>query len=156
MTRIRCSALILIVAAAFAGCGGDDEGDDNKALSYDDFGREADQICAATNDEVKPLSERLTGDPQNDAPILEELVTKQRSGVEDFKSLEPPEELKADFDEFVGISEEQLDTAEEAQTAAESGDAEAYRVALEGLEPLDEQSDLAASRLGASECIGDD
>jgi hypothetical protein len=145
------SAAAGVAALAFAGCGGGD--DSNKALSYSEFGTEANEICKSTNDEIEALSGDLTGKAKTDGPILDEIVPKQEAAVSDFKELNPPEELEPSFDQFNSISDQQVAAAKEAQAAATGGDQAAYQAAIQKLEPLSKQSDEAASKLGAQECI---
>ena len=147
------SAAAGVAALAFAGCGGGD--DSNKALSYSEFGNEANEICKGANDEIDALSQDLTGKATNDAPILDEIVPKQEAAISDFKELDPPEELQPSFDQFNSISDQQVAAAKEAQAAATSGDQAAYQEAIQKLQPLSTQSDEAASKLGAQECVGD-
>jgi hypothetical protein len=152
MRLIRMSAAAGVAALAFAGCGG---GDSNKSLSYSEFTAEANEVCKGANDEIEALSRDLTGKAKNDAPILDEIVPKQEAAINDFKELEPPEELKPSFDQFNSISDQQVAAAKEAQAAATGGDQAAYQEAIQKLEPLSKQSDEAASKLGAEECLGD-
>lgn len=152
MTRLRLFAVAAVAGAVFAGCGG---GDDNQGLSYSEFGDKADEICAKSNAEIKPLSEQLTGKAKNDGPVIEEIVAKQEPAVDEFRELDPPEELQANFDRFVELSDEQVAAASAASEAANSGDQAAYEAALKELQPLDGQSDIEASKLGAAECVGD-
>jgi hypothetical protein len=149
LNKYRLSALAAAVALVVAGCGG---GDDNKALSYSDFGKQADQICKDSNAETKPLSDKLTGDPKNDAPILDQLVPKLQSAEDKFKGLKPPTELKADDDKFNSITDQQLTIIKKAQSDAKAGDQAAYVAGIKSLKPLAQQSNLAASKLGAAEC----
>ena len=154
MTRFRFTATAAVAAAALAGCGGGDGGDsgNNQTLSYGELGTQANEICTKANAEIEPLSEKLSGEPKNDAPILEDIIATQEPAVDEFKQLKPPEQLQDAFDEFVSISDQQVSIAREAQAAAETGDADAYQEELKKLEPLDKQSDAAARSLGAEEC----
>lgn len=134
------------LALVGAGCGDDD---DNKALSYDDTGTRIGEIC----DTVK--FDGLNGKPANDTPILEEVVPDFEKAIQDVRDLEVAEELEADRDAFTDNAEQQLALLKEAQTAAESGDAKAYRATLDEGQPLGNESDAIASRLGAVACIDD-
>lgn len=153
------TAVAVAAALATAGCGGDDKkksdsgsSDSNRALSYDEFGQKANAICTATNAKVKPLSEKFTGSAANDAPLFDTVLPAIKDGVAQFKKLKPPSELQAPFDEFISISDQQIAASATAQTSAQTGDDAVYQEALEELQGLDEQSDLAASKLGAAEC----
>jgi hypothetical protein len=147
MTSKRTFVLAALcgLAAIGAGCGDDD----NDTLSYDDTGTEISAIC----DKVQ--FEGLNGDPENDAPILEEQVPNFEDAVQEVADLEVNEELEAARDDFVANGEEQVAIIKEAQAAAEAGDKKGYRAKIEEAEPLDAQSDEFASQLGATGCAED-
>jgi hypothetical protein len=156
--HFRVIAATALAAVALAGCGGDDEGDSNQALSYDEFSAEANTICKEEGDRINATTDQLTGDPAKDAPVWAEAVDQIRAANERFAQLDPPEELQADFDRFNAAAEEQLGLAEDAQAAAETGDAQAYRAFIKQAEQsnADEESQLAGSKLGAAECASDE
>lgn len=143
--RLILPAALCGLALAGAGCGGDD----NQELSYDETGTEISQICEGVD------FTGLTGDPENDATRLEEIIPDFREAVQEIRDLEVNEELAEDRDAFADNADEQIAIIEEAQAEAEAGDARAYRQKLEETQPLDTESDLLASRLGASGCIED-
>jgi hypothetical protein len=149
LNKFRLSALAAAVALVVAGCGG---GGDNKTLSYSDFSKQANQICKDSNAEVKPLSAKLNGDPKNDTPILAQVVPKIEAAATKFKALKPPTELKADFDKFISITDQQLASTKKAQASAKAGDQAAYVAELKSQKPLAQQNDLVASKLGAADC----
>jgi hypothetical protein len=145
-----------MAALAIAGCGGSDkkksDSGSNGALSYSQFGQKANAICKAANDKVNPLSSKFTGQAANDAPLYDTVIPTIKDGVAQFKKLQPPAELKASYDEFIAVSDQQITADEAAQTAAKSGDDAAYQQALSALKPLSAKSNAAASKLGAAEC----
>ena len=136
-----------------AACGGDD--DSNSQLSYADYGREANKVCQDADARIDPIGEKLTGEPQNDAPLLGQLAGEFESVVGDYKELKPPDELQVDHDEFVRLADQQIAITREAEQAAKSGDKAGYQAKLQEIEPLDKESDDVASRLGAQECLND-
>jgi hypothetical protein len=139
-----------------AGCGGgDDDTSSNKTLSYSALGTEADKICNEYNPQFDSIGNKLTGDPAKDAPVWNELVAKLEEGSEKMKALDPPDELKDEFDNLNALTDQQVDFAKKAQAAAKSGDMDAYDQVLKDAQAsgLDEQSDLAASKIGAGDCI---
>ena len=134
------------LALVGAGCGDDD---DNKALSYDDTSAEINEICASVED----IGEGLSGEPRNDAPILAEAAPKFEDAINKVRELEVAEELASARDDFVANGQESLDLIEKAQAEAEAGDRKAYRQTLKQTQPIDEESNALASKLGAEECI---
>lgn len=152
--RFRVIAATALAAVAFAGCGGDDEGDSNQALSYDEFSAQANTICEEEGAKIDATTEQLTGDPEQDAATWSELVAQLQAASDRFAELDPPEELQADFDRFNAAAQEQLGLAEDAQAAAETGDAQAYRAFIKQAEQsnADQEAALAGSKLGAAAC----
>ena len=154
MRKFKWTAIAVAGASlTLVACGGDD--DSNSQLSYADYGQEANKICQEADRKIDPIGEKLTGEPQNDAPLLGQLSTEFETVVGDYKELKPPDELQADHDEFVRLADQQITITKEAQQAAESGDKAGYRAKLQEIEPLDKESDEVASRLGAQECSND-
>ena len=148
---IKHGFMVVAAAAALgvAGCGG---GSDNKALSYSDFGKKADEICTQVNAKTDPIGQKLTGKVQNDAQYYAQLIPAVEQGRKDFAALTPPAELKADYDKFLSISDQQFANAKKAQTAAKAGDQAGYIAILKATQPLQAQSHIAGSKLGAAEC----
>lgn len=144
MKLFVCIAGLSLVALVGMGCG-----DDNDTLSYDDTGSEISDICAGVED----LGEGLTGDPENDAPILAEDLPEFQDAIDEVRELEVDEELEAARDDFVAAGEEQVALIEQAQQEAEAGDRKAYLKTLESGDSLERRSDEVANQLGAQECI---
>jgi hypothetical protein len=155
--HFRVIAATALAAVALAGCGGDDEGDSNQALSYDEFSAQANTICEEEGAKIDATTEQLSGDPAKDAPIWTDLVEQLQAANDRFAELDPPEELQADFDRFNAAAQEQLGLAEDAQAAAETGDAQAYKAFIKQAEQsnADQEAQLAGSKLGAAACADD-
>jgi hypothetical protein len=147
MIRNGLKVVAAVAVLGVAGCGG---GDSNKTLSYSDFSSKANDICKSTNEQT--AGAKLTGDPTTDAAVLEKQIPQVESAVADFKKLNPPDELKADFDQFLSISDQQLANAKKAEAAAKAGDKAGYIQILKATQPLQAQSNAAGSKLGAAEC----
>lgn len=148
--KISSLLVALFASAALVGCGGDD----NEALTYDGFAAAANELCVEVETEIDAIAGDLTGEAEADAPVFDELVPALEDATNRLSELEPPEELQDAYDDFLATAETQLEGARDAQTAAEAGDTDEYRRILEDLGPLDKESDLAASKLGAEDCIG--
>ena len=149
--------LVMAVAAAAAltaaGCGG---GDDNKSLSYSDYGKKLDEICAKQNPKIKPLGNKLNGDPANDAPVYDEIIPVLEDTDNQLGDVgDPPDELKADADRLKADSAKQLDLAKQAQTQAKAGDKTAYLATVKQISATGKDADLASSKLGAKVCTED-
>ena len=147
---IRHGLKVLAAAAVLgvAGCGGGD--DSNKTLSYSDFSNKANDICKTANE--KSQGANITDDLAADVKVLDEQIPNVESALADFKKLNPPDELKSDFDKFISISEQQLANAKKARDEAKAGDKAAFVATLKATAPLQAQSHEAGSKLGAAEC----
>jgi ABC-type glycerol-3-phosphate transport system substrate-binding protein len=123
MNRSHAALAAAAVTAVLAGCGGDS----NKQLSYSDFISKANGVCTKGQAEVAKA-----GTPEATAKALEQAVNK-------FKELRPPDKLKPAYDQFVSISEQQLEKVK----AGDIGAANA----------LGPKSNEAAARMGTEGCI---
>jgi hypothetical protein len=149
MIRNGLKVVAAIAVLGVAGCGGDDS---NKALSYSDFSKKADEICVDVNAKTDAIGSKITGKAETDAPVYAELLPVVQQGRDDFAALEPPDELKANFDNFLSITDEQIASAKKAEAAAKAGDQAEYVAILKATQPIQQQSNLEASKLGAAEC----
>jgi hypothetical protein len=136
-------------ALAVAGCGG---GDDNKTLSYSDFGKKADEICTQVNAKTDPIGQKLNGKVDNDAQYYSQLIPAVEQGRSDFADLKPPDELKADFDKFLAATDQQIANAKKAEAAAKAGKQAEYIAIVKSTQPIQQESNAAASKLGAAVC----
>jgi hypothetical protein len=148
MIRQGLKVVAAVAVLGVAGCGGSDNS--NKTLSYSDFSNQANDICKSSNEKSAGL--KVTGDPKADAATLAKIIPEVESARAEFAKLKPPDELKADFDKFLSISDQQLANAKKAQAAAASGDRAGYIQILRDTQPLQAQSNEAGSKLGAAEC----
>jgi hypothetical protein len=155
------TAAAVVATMALVACGGSDKKDksdstaassSNKALSYSDFGTQADALCAKVTATTKPVGDKITGQAASDAPLLKELLPKLEAGIETFKQLKPPAELQDTFDQFNAISDQQVAKTKEAEGFADAGDQESYVASLGDLQTLAAQSDALGSQLGAPAC----
>jgi hypothetical protein len=122
MKTSRAAAVAGVVTIAVAGCGGSS----NKQLSYSDFISNANTVCREGQAAFTKVST-----PSQAAPVLEKYVKK-------FKDLKPPDELKAPYDRFVSISDQQV-------AALKRGDTATYN-------KLNAESNKVAVQMGAQDC----
>jgi hypothetical protein len=148
MIRNGLKVVAAVAVLGVAGCGGDS----NKALSYSDFGKKADEVCKTANATIKPIGSKLTGKASTDAPTYDQLIPELQTARDNFSKLKPPSELKANYDNFLSITDQQIAKAKEAQAAAKKGDQAGYIGIIKSTQSLGQQSNLEASKLGAAEC----
>jgi len=123
MTRRNAALAAAVAATALAGCGGSS----NKQLSYSDFISKANKVCADGNAELANVN-----DAKQAGKILDKYVQK-------FKDLTPPDKLKPEYDQFVSVSEQQVEKLN-------AGDFEAANA-------LGPKSNEIAAKMGAQECV---
>src|SRR3954447_19249424 len=91
-------AAAIVASLALAACGSSsdksssdttaaDGGGSNKAVSYSDFSKQADAYCVKVSAELKPLTDGLTGDPANDAPILKKVIPAVQTATDGLDDL---------------------------------------------------------------------
>jgi hypothetical protein len=148
MSKNGLKVVAAVAALGVAGCGGSS----NKALSYSDFGKQADAICKSENAKIKPVSAKLTGKASTDAPIYDQLIPKLQDARNNIGKLKAPDALKPSFDSFLSLTDQQIAKAKESQTVAKTGNDAAYIALVKSIQPLGQQSNAAASKMGAAEC----
>ena len=147
MIKNALKVVAAVAALGVAGCGG---GDSNKTLSYSDFSKQANDICKSAD--AKAAGVKLSGEAGHDAALFDKLIPAVQSARGEFAKLKPPDQLKPDFDTFLSVSDQQLTNARKAQAAAKAGDQAGYIAELKATQPLQKESRLAGSRLGAPNC----
>jgi hypothetical protein len=115
------TCVVLAVAFAVAGCGGDDDAS-AEAPTKAEFIRQIDGICQAGNRRMEGAFAKLLegGEklPLPDDPRVQELVgtvmiPNLAREIEQMKELEPPNGDEEKVDAFINALEEGLETAEE-------------------------------------------
>jgi hypothetical protein len=156
------TAAVVVASMALVACGSSSDksssdttaasGGSNKALSYSDLGKQLDAYCTKVNADIKPLGDKITGDPANDAPILKQLVPKLQSATDGLSAFKPPAELEAAFTTFKADTQAQVDASKAALTAADSGDTATYQAAIQALQPIGQKTNEDASKVGSAAC----
>lgn len=144
--RGLAAAILVVGVAALAACGGDG-GDE---LSAAELREQADAICADAEEKVEAIPEPQSLDDVE--TYLDRVVPIFRDQISRLQELNPPEELQEDWDRAMDLNEENLEAAEDAQQAAEDGDQEGVREALERGGRHEQELDRLAGRLGLQTC----
>jgi hypothetical protein len=139
---IRLALLVSALTALIAvGCGGE---------SKNDVISDGDKICREANDKLEALEEpeELSGLPayaREARPIVQDAVA-------DLKALDPPEQDREAFDEFIARSEELEELLNElAETDPGSSDAE-LQAASDRIGEVTDESNAAAEAYGFEDC----
>ena len=102
-------------AALIAGCGG---GSDTS--SADDFRAQADEICADANERIGTLT--APGPAAEVLPYLRAGLPIQAEELERIRALDPPEDLRADFEEATDLLQQRQDAIGQAADRIEAGE----------------------------------
>jgi hypothetical protein len=142
MARI---ALVLVSAAALAGCGGDDD-----RLTREEFTRQATAICDDLERRTEQVDEpRSPADVDDFAADLRAIV---EDGLSDLRELRPPEDLEQPYERYLESGEELRAELERMAEAAADGDAAGVQAAVERGEELSESAGGLARDAGIPGC----
>lgn len=158
MKKISLLMTTGLLALFAAGCGDDEESGDSAgsaARGYAETGQAVSDICRRANAEINPLSAKANGKADNDAPILEQVIDANVKYIAEVKEIKPDPKLQDSYDGFVAALEQSQSKADEALSAAQSGDQAAYEKSLQELSGTEDATKPFARALGASECNKD-
>ena len=150
MRRFALIAVLCVGACLLAGCGDDDE-----ALSEQEFLEQGNAICAAGNERLDAAFEDLDLEEgqeptaeQMGTLVLEVFVPDIQSQIDDVRALEPPDELADAVETFLDDAQATLDELEQQATDDPSA------VFSEDEDPFAEVN-AQANEIGLSECADD-
>lgn len=147
----------VLFAAGITGCGGGDD-EESGPLTKDEYIAQADQICADSKTETDALEAEFNsafdaGDLEGAADVLEEANAIVEDAVADLESLEPPEEDQATIDEFLSLSDQQVEIGGQlADAIREGGDQATVQDIGAQADDLEQQSDAIADDYGLTDC----
>jgi hypothetical protein len=132
----RALLTLTFALALLAGCGGGDDGGGSggggDALSKGDFVAEANKICRegeqriteVTKDSQTKIQQAKSEEEQRKviADVLEDTAEEYDPFLERLKDLNPPQELSADWDKFVGGVSDAFDLIPDLADATRDGD----------------------------------
>lgn len=128
MSKLRLpmilAGLLAALALIAAGCGGDDEEPSGPPLTKEEFITQADEICAAGDEEINAAAEEQFGDLTEEPPVedqetfLSDVVAPNYEGqLEDIRALNPPEEDEAEVETLLTALEELITQLRDGPTA---------------------------------------
>lgn len=139
--------LVAIAAAALAfaltSCGDDSAEAESEALTAAEFKTQADDLCAASDEELDKLDDDLTEESTKEEieAFLQTGVDRTRELADDIEALEEPSELSADVDAMLESVREAADVIEEKGVELMSAEEDPFEDASE-----------KAKALGLEEC----
>lgn len=143
---------------ALAACGSDDDdgGESSEPVSHAELVEQATAACADAQARSNELNEELGGGDvfaPEAAEIVAELAIVTEELAVELRSIEPPEEDAANYDEFVSFLEDGTDTVAQIAAAVEDGDREAAQAAQEELNTEGADIEGIAADLGLEACL---
>ncbi len=142
--------LVAGLALVAAGCGGG--GSDR--LSKSEFITRADAICAKYEQRVRTAMKGIqAGSATQLASAIERVLPVIRTGNDELRALEPPENLQDRFDRWMRISDAEVNAAKKLDDALRKNDQPAVQAAFAQLQESDAAQDrLAREELGLKGC----
>jgi hypothetical protein len=140
-------AAALLAAAAMAGCGGGGE-----ELSAEELVARGDELCRHGQERFVEIQ---TKPPANAAAASEQtgkLVGVAEDELGELRDLEPPEELRSAYEEYLETRARAIDFLERGNTAAEERDAEDYGAAQDGIAAETDERRRLARTVGFESC----
>jgi len=169
----RAIVTTLAALGLVAGCGGSDDSDGgsdpattdagSEALSQEEFVDQANALCREDKAEAERIVAEVLAEAQAEGSTPEEATAEglERSvegaaqSVEDLGELTPPEEIQADFDEYLGRNEQANALIPELARATRENDRETLtQLTTEFLE-IARPTRAFAQEQGITDCLGD-
>jgi hypothetical protein len=141
---MRAHAAVAVLIVPLAACGG--------GLSKSELVAKGDAICKRVNAAVAKQPEPKTAaDLQK---LAEKTVKLSDPAIKDMEALQPPDELKADFDKFVASLKQQRDLTRQIGDAAGNGDtAKIQQLATNAQKAQADYRNLS-TKIGFKQCGG--
>ena len=140
----------LLAVLVGSACGGGGDGD---RLTREEFTSQANAICRDFDKKIDAIDE-----PQSIADVVDfadEAIPIFEDGLNRLGELEPPEDLQAKVDEWLGVGDEILEALRDLRDAAEDKNQARVQQILREAQTKDDRSDTLATQIGATDCADD-
>ena len=142
---------LLVVAAGFAGCGGDDD-DSGRRLSKEDYIAKADAICEEANQRESTSGVPAGGLEIDDPRVQRSMVAGLRDTLADLRELEVPEGDEARVAKIISSLEGVLTARKDQFSAARAGDGPAQTEAERAFFTASQDLGAIAGSYGLTHC----
>jgi hypothetical protein len=145
---VRRALVIVALAAAFAGCGGEDP------MSPEDYRAELRKICAESERKTDQVEQPTRATPEAIADYLTRLRDISVTAVEKVEELEPPDDLADAHDRALDANREGIEKVEPVIDELEKGGdpTQILAEARNELKASGEAAKKAGDDLGVPEC----
>jgi hypothetical protein len=161
----RALLILTLALALLAGCGGGDDDGGGDSLSKADFVSQANKICRegeqriteVTKDSQAKIAQAKTTEEQQKvvADVLEDTAKEYDPYLERLDDLEPPQELAAGWDKFIGGVGDAFDLIPELADATRDGDREKLEELTKQFTDIAEDTRPFAETNGLDDCMPD-
>lgn len=141
--------LILAVAAASAGCGGSGGATTTSSMTKDQFAAKITEICAKGNKKIAKIGFAL-GSAGSVANSGQAVADVESGLIDEFKSIQPPDEIESQVDDFISKAETSRDKLTELVHVAKNFDAENVAKLTPGVASAEQDVHTAAKSFGAT------
>jgi hypothetical protein len=153
MIRLRWIPMVLaisLVGALGAGCGGGSSGKDQ--VSAAELVQKADQACQEEQGRFREIQATPPANATEAADQTKALVQAAESASSAISDLEPPDELRTQFDTYIRARDQAVEDLKKGQDAAENQDSRGYGAAQSALVKDAPQRKKLAGSLGFKVC----
>ncbi len=153
MIRRRSIPMVLaifLIGALGAGCGGGGGGKDQ--VSAAELVQKADQACQEEQDRFREIQATPPANATEAADQTEALVQAAENASSAISGLEPPDELRTQFDTYVRARDQAVEDLKKGQEAAENQDSRGYGAAQSALTKGAPERKKLAGSLGFKVC----
>jgi len=149
----RLGVIAVTAAALVCGCGGGDEAEGEGELSAAEYRKQGNALCSKAKAEAEKVP--LPRTPDGFADYLKRIFDKGFEANEEFKRLDPPDDLQAAHDASVRQGEEFRKTVDElvANVRKAKDPAQAVQTEIRKLAPELKKSEDLSRKLGLDECL---
>jgi hypothetical protein len=141
--------LILAVAAASAGCGGSGGTTPKSSMTKQQFAAKITEICTDGNKKIAKTN-FLLGSAGSVANSGQAVADIESGMIDKFKSLQPPDEIKSQADDFISKAETSRDKLTELVHVAKNFDAENVAKLTPGVASAKQDVHDSAKSFGAT------
>jgi hypothetical protein len=167
----RLLLTLTFALAMLAGCGGDDGGGDGgggggDAMTQEEFVSEANKICregsAKLESKTKEVQEKVQGadSPEEQqkvvADVLEDVAAEYDPYLDKLHNLNPPENISADWDKFLGGIDKAFDLIGDLADATRDGDQEKLQGLTDDFTQIASDTRPFAQKYKLDDCLPDD
>jgi hypothetical protein len=167
----RILLILTFALAIIAGCGGGDDGGSDgggggggEELTQEEFVSEANKICregsAALNKKTEEVQQRVqeaAGDPEEQqkvvADVLEEVTKEYEPYLDRLHDLNPPSNIDAAWDRFLGGIDRAFDLIGELADASRDGDREKLESLTDDFTEIAADTRPFASKYKLDDCL---